>query len=165
MTHSPPAERNGSRDFDFFLGSWRTHHRRLVKRLAGCTEWAEFDGLTVTCPLLGGAGNIDDNVINLPDGTYRAATLRAYDAVLRQWSIWWLDGRRPGQLDIPVVGGFTDGIGTFYADDTLDGLPIRVRFLWLRTTSALPRWEQAFSPDGDLTWETNWTMDFARTEA
>jgi hypothetical protein len=27
------------------------------------------------------------------------------------------------------------------------------------------RWEQAFSDDGGATWETNWTMDFARVAA
>ena len=47
-----------------------------------------------------------------------------------RWSIWWLDGRNPGRLDPPVVGGFKDGIGTFIADDTFDGRPILVRFLW-----------------------------------
>jgi hypothetical protein len=27
-----------------------------------------------------------------------------------------------------------------------------------------PRWEQAFSPDGGTTWETNWVMDFTRSQ-
>jgi hypothetical protein len=28
--------------------------------------------------------------------------------------------------------------------------------------TALPRWEQAFSPDGGQSWETNWKMTFRR---
>jgi len=39
---------------------------------------------------------------------------------------------------------------------------VLVRFLWLRTLTRAPRWEQAVSPDGGATWETNWTMDFTR---
>ena len=89
-------------------------------------------------PLLGGAGNVDDNVLELPAGTYRAISLRSFDPVTNQWSIWWLDGRTPGRLDPPVVGGFEDGVGTFIAGDTFDGRPILVRFIWSDITDDLP---------------------------
>jgi NIPSNAP len=61
-----------------------------------------------------------------------------------------------------VVGGFKDGVGTFYADDTFNGKAIRIRFLWTNLTTR-PHWEQAFSDDGGKTWETNWIMEFVRT--
>jgi hypothetical protein len=48
----------------------------------------------------------------------------------RSWSIWWLDGRSPMQLDTPVVGKFENRTGVFYADDVLDDKPIKVRFTW-----------------------------------
>jgi hypothetical protein len=89
--------------------------------------------------------------------------LRAFDAATGLWSIWWLDGRDPHRLDPPMVGGFDDGLGTFFADDLFEGRPIRVRFLWRVADPQSPRWEQAFSIDGGEKWETNWTMDFART--
>ena len=157
-----PAECSGHTDFDFFLGNWRVMHRRLTERLVGCNEWVEFTGTCMTQPILGGFGNIDDNVLELPSGMYRAATLRSFDAKTETWSIWWLDGRNPNSLDPPVVGRFQDSIGTFYAEDTLDGRPIRVRFQWTSPERDAPRWEQAFSPDAGQTWETTWIMDFAR---
>ncbi len=145
-------------DFDFLVGRWRVEHRRLVSRLVRCTEWQTFSG-TCECRLvLGGAGNIDDNVLELPGGTYRAVTLRTFDAATGLWSIWWFDGRQPHRVDPPVVGRFEAGVGTFYADDQLDGTPIRVRFRW--QVAAAPRWEQAFSADGGATWETNWEATF-----
>ena len=150
-------------DFAFLAGRWRVLHRRLGERLAGSDEWQEFDGTCAMQTILGGRANVDDNVLNLPSGTYRAASLRAFDGGLKRWSIWWLDGRAPHRLDVPVVGGFEHGVGTFYADDTLDGRPIRVRFRWTDTRTASPRWEQAFSADGGTSWETNWTMTFQRT--
>lgn len=152
-------------DFDFFIGHWQVHHRRLKERLLGCDDWEAFEGRSHMWPLLGGHGNVDDNVLELPGGTYRAVSLRTFDAATGQWSIWWVDGRHPQRLDPPVVGRFADGVGEFQCDDELRGQPIRVRFRWTRTDTPAPRWEQAFSADGGQTWETNWVMDFTRTTA
>lgn len=148
--------------FDFIIGRWRVAHRRLNARLQGCTEWTEFAGTSSTHKILGGFGNLEDNVLHFPDGDVRAAALRSYDPQTQAWAIWWLDARAPHHLDTPVVGGFSDGVGTFFADDTLDGRPIKVRFLWRVNPGAHPTWEQAFSADGGASWETNWTMTFVR---
>ena len=110
-----------------------------------------------------GLANMDDNVFDMPGGTYRGVALRSYDPKSGQWAIWWLDGRNPfGDLDPPVKGRFENGVGTFYADDTLRGKPIRVRFIWSHITATSAHWEQAFSPDGGKTWEINWLTDFRR---
>ena len=154
-------EATGVNDFDFLTGSWRVHHRRLQERLADNHDWIEFEGRCVMQKILGGAGNMDENFLNFPAGAYRAVTLRTYDAAKKQWSIWWIDGRNPSHLDPAVVGGFTDGVGTFYVDDTFKGKSIRVRFLWTNLTTK-PHWEQAFSDDGGKSWETNWIMEFVR---
>jgi Protein of unknown function (DUF1579) len=153
---------DGRRDFDFLKGSWQVHHRRLKERLASNQEWIEVEGTMTAQKILGGLGNIDDNVIEVPGGAYRAAAVRAYDPEKKQWSIWWIDSRHVGPLDPPMVGRFENGTGTFYADDTLNGKPIRVRFLWTKVTSDTPHWEQAFSDDEGKSWETNWTMDFTK---
>ena len=157
-----PLDAHAPTDFDFFMGCWTVTHRRLKQRLAGCSDWESFPGICVAHKTLGGFGNIDDNILELPSGTYRALTIRSFDATHRTWSIWWLDGRSPGSLDVPVVGRFANGVGTFLAEDTLNGKPILVRFEWTCPNPAAPRWEQAFSPDAGKTWEPNWTMDFTR---
>src|SRR5689334_9203679 len=143
---STRAPADGRADFDFLVGRWRVRHRRLKTRLAGDTRWEEFGGTCTLWPILGGLGNVDDNVVELPGGTYRAATVRTFDPAARRWSIWWIDARRPG-IEPPVHGGFVDGIGTFFGSDTLDGRPITVRFVWSQITATGARWEQAFSPD------------------
>jgi hypothetical protein len=156
MSLSSPA------DFDFLMGSWNVSHRRLNERLANCDEWTEFRGTSVAQKVLGGLGNIDDNLLDLPGAPYRAVTLRSFDAEKRQWTIWWLDGRNPGTLDLPVVGRFANGVGVFYGDDVFNGRRIRVRYIWTVPKPDAPHWEQAFSVDAGATWETNWTMDFVR---
>jgi hypothetical protein len=151
-------------DFDFVIGDWLVKHRRLKERLAHCQEWVEFDGEMSTRKILGGFGNVEDNVLRFPEGEFRAIALRSYDPSTRQWSIWWLDGRFPDRIDVPVVGQFENGIGTFFARDVFAGNPILVRFIWSRVTSTELRWEQAFSSDEGRTWETNWTMNFHRRD-
>jgi hypothetical protein len=157
-----PAAPHAPGDFDFIVGDWRVTHRRLNARLAGCQTWTVFSGLSSTRPTLGGFGNVEDNLLHFPEGDVRALAMRSYDPATQAWSIWWLDGRRPHQLDVPVTGRFHHGVGTFHADDTLDGRPIRVRFTWRPNPGGHPTWEQAFSPDAGASWETNWTMEFQR---
>ena len=150
-------------DFDFFMGIWHCRHRYLVKRLADCHDWIEFDGCCAARKILGGRGNSDESLINLPGDSYRGMSLRTWDPQKRQWSIYWLDSRFPGRLTPPMRGGFDKGIGIFQGEDEFDGQPIRVRFVWSRITSDAARWEQAFSADAGKSWETNWYMDFKRT--
>ena len=159
---NPHALHPGAADFDFFIGDWQVAHKRLKERLKDCLEWDSFSGSCRTKKILGGAGNFDDNVLHMPNDTYHAATLRTFNAETGLWSIWWLDGRHPDQLDSPMRGQFIDGVGIFYADDMLNGQAIRVRFLWIRPSADQPRWEQAFSIDAGTTWETNWVMDFTK---
>ena len=82
-------------DFDFIIGDWHVQHRRLDSRLSGCTDWTEFPGLSSTRKILGGYGNVEDNVLHFPDGEVRAAAFRSYDDASQEWAIWWLDGRYP----------------------------------------------------------------------
>jgi hypothetical protein len=157
MATTPKA----STDFDFFTGIWKCRHRYLVKRLADCHDWIEFNGSCEVRKILG-FGNIDENEIELPGGAYRGVSLRTWDPDSGRWSIYWLDSRRPGHLFPPVHGGFEKGVGNFYGDDTFEGRPIRVKYLWSRITEQSARWEQAFSLDEGNNWETNWYMDFTR---
>jgi hypothetical protein len=138
-------------------------HRRLRKRLVGDTVWEEFGGTCETHPIIGGLGNVDDNVLELPAGTYRAATLRVFNPETRLWSIWWVDARK-SELEPPVHGAFENGVGTFLGDDSFDGRPIKVRFIWSEITPSSARWDQAFSVDGGKSFEPNWTMRFEREQ-
>jgi hypothetical protein len=153
----------GIHDFDFLAGRWRVRHHKLTTRLAGADDWVDFDGTVEAWPLMDGAANVDDNVLEAPDGTYRAVTLRSYDRESGQWSIRWLDDRFPlAPLEPPMRGFFVDGVGTFFADEVFQGQPVRVRFVWSEITATSARWEQAFSTDAGATWEVNWTMRFTR---
>lgn len=149
-------------DFDFLIGSWDVHHHKLQRRLAGNDDWWEFDGTSTFWKILGGLGNVDDNVIHQPTGTYRGASMRLFDLQTELWSIWWMNEGH-AVIEPPVVGRFENGRGSFGGSDSFDGRAIEVRFVWSDVTDSSARWEQAFSPDGGTTWETNWIMQFHRT--
>jgi hypothetical protein len=151
-------------DFDFWLGEWTIHNRRLRERLAGSEEWEDFEGRVRAWKILDGHGNADEFRTDYAGG-FVGMSFRFFDPTTKQWSIYWADSRRPGLLDPPVIGGFDGDTGVFEGDDTFGGRPVRVRFSWSGVTTPTPRWEQAFSADGGATWETNWEMDFARVEA
>jgi len=157
-----PVGTSSEHDFDFLVGSWSVQHHRLKHRLAHSNEWETFYGSCRTWRVLDGQGDVDDNVLQAPGGPYRAVSLRSFDPKTRLWSIWWLDSRHPHELDPPVVGGFRNGVGTFLANDTLNGRPIVVRYVWSEITLNSARWQQAFSGDAGKTWETNWVMEFHR---
>ena len=160
---SATQDLSGVHDFDFLVGKWRVHSRKLKERLAGSHEWEEFDGTIRSFPLMGGLCNVDDTEFDTPEGIYRGVAPRAYDAKTGLWAIWWIDGRNPhGAVDPPVKGRFVHGVGTFYADDTLRGKPIKVRFVWSDITPNSARWEQAYSGDGGKTWEVNWSQVLQR---
>jgi hypothetical protein len=155
--------REATHDFDFFMGRWTVSNRRLKKRLAGSDEWEEFEAKSVARPLLDGLGNEDEFRTDHAGG-FIGMSLRFFDPEKGRWAIYWADTRRCGELDPPVFGAFSDDIGVFQGEDTFEGRPILVRFIWSRTTTGKPRWEQAFSDDGGETWETNWIMDFTPAE-
>jgi hypothetical protein len=155
------AHARGAGDFDFFLGQWTVAHRKLKERLRQNEEWIEFGGTVRVRPILAGLGNFDENVIDLPQGRYEACTLRFFDPKTSQWAIYWIDGRAP-KLDPPLFGTFHQGVGTFMGDDQWEGRPIKVRFFWTPIDHDHCRWEQALSPDGGKSWETNWIMEFHR---
>jgi hypothetical protein len=152
----------GPSDFDFLAGRWAVLHRRRRRRLVGDPNWDEFTGALVNWPLLGGHGNVGDNVMNAPSGSFRGIGMRIFDPKAGEWLSWWLDGRNPTVIGDPLRGRFEDGIGVFLADDVMDGKPIKVRVVWSKITRRSALWEQAASGDGGATWEVNWTSAFKR---
>jgi hypothetical protein len=154
-------EQTGQTDFDFLMGSWKVHNRKLRERLKGSTAWDEFDGTVVARPAWGGKANVDEYEAESPAGHIEGLTVRLFNPKSRQWSIYWANSAN-GTLDVPMVGEFKDGRGEFYDQEQFEGRSIYVRFIWSDITPTSCRWEQAFSADGGKSWEINWIMELTR---
>jgi len=156
------SQHAGQHDFDFEIGTWTIHLKRLEQRLAGSTTWIEFDGTSVTRKIWDGRAQLEQFETDSPAGGHiEGLTLRLYNPQSHQWRLYWAN-RKVGILDPPQVGEFKNGRGEFYAQDTIDGKTILIRFIWSNTNTNAPHFEQSFSEDGGKTWEVNWITDQTR---
>ncbi|HWY24737.1 MAG TPA: hypothetical protein VNX47_07450, partial [Nevskia sp.] len=157
-------QRDGAHDFDFLIGDWKAHVRRLPDRLNNSNSWNEYDGISNHHKLLDSNANFEQFEVSSADKKLhiKAQTLRLYNPETHQWSIYGVDLDN-GQLDNPpVVGQFSNGRGEFYNQQNYKGRVILVRYQWLNLSPKSARMEQAFSPDGGKSWEVNWICELSR---
>jgi hypothetical protein len=158
---TPISERDGQHDFDPLLGSWKFHLKRRVHLSAGSDTWVEFDGAGECHKIWDGGSQYDTVELDGPGGHIEGLTLRVYNPQSHQWRLYWAN-RKAGVLDPPQVGEFKNGRGEFFAQDTINGKTILIRFEWTNMTANSPHFEQSFSDDGGKTWEVNWITDQTR---
>ncbi len=151
----PSPERDGQHDFDFEIGTWKTHLRRLQHPLTGSTTWVEYEGTTVVRKVWNGRANLVELVADGPAGHFEGLNLRLYNPESRQWSLNFANSSG-GTMSEPTIGEFKNGRGEFYDQETFNGRAILVRFVILDITPTSCRFEQSFSDDGGKTWEVNW---------
>jgi len=148
-------ERDGQHDFDFEIGTWKTHLKRLLRPLTGSTTWVEYEGTTLVRKVWNGRANLVELTADGPAGHFEGLNLRLYNPESHQWSLNFANSSG-GSLGIPTIGEFKNGRGEFYDQETLNGRAIFVRFVISDITPNSCRFEQAFSDDGGKTWEVNW---------
>jgi len=158
------TERDGQHDFDFEIGRWKTHLKRLVHPLTGSTTWMEYEGTTVVRKIWNGRANLVELEVDEPNSHIEALSLRLYHPDSHQWSLNFASSGG-GALGVPTVGEFKDGRGEFFDQETLNGRAIYVRFVISDITPDSCRFEQAFSDDAAKTWEVNWVATDTRVSA
>ena len=158
-----PAQRDGQHDFDFEIGTWKTHISRLVRPLTGSTTWIEFEGTSVVRKIWNGRANLVELEVDGPTGHIEGLSLRLYNPQSHQWSLNFANSSS-GTLSQPTIGEFKNGRGEFYDQESFNGRTILVRNVWSDITPDSCRFEQAFSDDGGKTWEVNWIATDTRVK-
>lgn len=158
-----PGLRDGSHDFDFNLGGWKTHIRRLVHPLSGSNEWTTADGTVVVKPIWGGKAQIEEIQGDGPRGHFEGLTLFTYNPEAHQWYMNFA-ASGDGEVDEPNVGEFKDGRGEFYSSTTYHGRAVLLRFIWSDIKPDSHHVEESFSADGGKTWEPHFIADLTRDD-
>lgn len=147
-------------DFDFLVGEWEVHNRRLRAPLTGDDAWHETDAVATSRTLHNGAISVDE--MWYPEPGFAGCSFRTYDRARHEWAIYWVNSMH-GTLGMPVYGSWENGVLVASGPDEYDGTPILARYVWSEITPSSAVWRQEFSADAGSTWELNWVMEWART--
>lgn len=155
------VQHDGQRDFDFLIGSWKIHLKRLVQPEHGPKTWVDLDGTVVCRQVFDGRAEVEEFNVESSDKNMRIQGLatRFYNPTSHQWSIWWANAKDGAMYPPPVVGEFKDGRGEFYDQEVVNGRVVYTRYVWTATTTKSPHFEQSISTDGGKTWELWWITD------
>jgi hypothetical protein len=155
------ALRDGQRDFDFLVGSWQIHLKRLVQLEHGAKEWVDLDGTVVCRQVLDGRAEVEEFNVESRDKKMHIQGLatRFYNPTSHQWSIWWANAKDGAMYPPPVVGEFKNDRGEFYDQEAVNGRFVFTRYVWTATSTNTPHFEQSISTDGGKTWELWWVTD------
>jgi len=160
---APAKERDAQHDWDWDIGTWTTHQRRLLHPLTGSTTWVDYHGTDVVRKIWDGRATLGEIEADGPAGHLELLALRLYDPQAHRWGIYFTSSAA-GTLSKPVVGVFSGGRGDFYDQETLNGKDILVRFSVYDITPNSCHFEQAFSADWGKTWEVNFVVTETRSK-
>lgn len=162
----PPsvAEDPDQKGFDFDLGTWKTHSRRLLHPLTGSHDWVEMDGTSVVTKVWGGRANIAEYDATGTGGHVTLLGLRWFNPKTREWNIDFATPQVGMLGSVPGVGTYKDGRIDFYDYEMIGGRSVLVHFSIWKITDDSAQSEQAFSDDGGKTWEVNWINNYIRVK-
>lgn len=164
-THDSAATaHDGQRDFDFELGTWAIHIKRLLHPLSGSSEWASPEGYShIVRKVWDGRASLAELENDRPSRHFDGLMLRMYDPQSHQWRIYW-GSSKTGAVDAPLVGHFDHGRGEFVVNDTYQGAAILARLVYSNITPTSFRTESSYSADGGKSWEPNLIQTFTRVK-
>src|SRR5258708_32143143 len=111
--HHTTTTRDGQHDFDFEIGTWKTHLSRLLHPFTGSTTWVEYDGTTVVRKVWNGRANFLELEADGPAGHFEGLNLRLYNSQSRQWSLNFANSSG-GTMSQPTICEFTTERGEVF---------------------------------------------------
>jgi hypothetical protein len=156
--------RDGSRDFDFNVGTWKSKLVRVKQPLSGSRDTMTLEGTVRFSKIWDGNGLYEEIEADGPNGHWQGMTVFLYNPKSGQWSQRFSNGGS-GHFERATFGGFKDGRGELYSHDTYKGRAILVRDAWSDVTPDSHTYEESYSDNGGKTWEVVITAKLTRTTA
>jgi hypothetical protein len=149
---SPPtsAVHDGQHDFDFNVGVWHTHIKRIVDPFASSSESVELNGTVTVRKVWDGKAELEEIEADGPKGHWEGLTLFLYNPSAHQWSQSFANSK-VGILS-SNIGEFKDGRVVLIGQDTVNDKTILVRAAWSDIKPDSHQYEESYSSDGGTTW-------------
>src|ERR1700678_892530 len=75
---------DGQHDFDFNIGVWKTHIKRVLDPLSGSTNSIELNGTVTVRKIWQGRAQLEEIEADGPDGHWEGLTLFTYNSQAKQ---------------------------------------------------------------------------------
>ena len=158
---TPPPLHDGQHDFDFNIGTWRTHITSLHHPASGPDTWVTMEGTVTIRKIWDGRGALEEIEAHGSTDHFRGMTLYLYDPQTRQWSQTYAD-ISDGTLTQPMIGSFNNGRGELIAQELNNGRIALTRGVWSDITPNAHRFEISYSYDGGATWQPHFIANLTR---
>jgi hypothetical protein len=152
---------DGRHDFDFNVGVWRTHIKRILDPLSGSTGSIELNGTVTVRRVWDGRAELEEIEADGPNGHWEGMTLFLYNPEAHQWSQTFANSKT-GVLTPPLIGAFKDGRGELFSQDTIKDRAILVRAVWSDISPDSHHFEESYSDDGGKTWAPAFIANLTR---
>lgn len=152
---------DGQHDFDFNIGVWHTHIRRILDPFSGATKTMELNGTVTVRKVWGGRAQLEEIEAEGPKGHWEGLTLFLYNPEAHQWSQNYVDSKT-GVFGTATVGSFKDGRGELFAQDTFNDRAVLLRGVWSDIKPDSHRYAEYYSSDGGRTWAPVFIADLTR---
>jgi hypothetical protein len=162
LASSPAAAaRDGQHDFDFNIGVWHTHIKRILDPLSGSSHTMELNGTVSVRKVWDGRAQLEEIEADGPKGHWEGLTIFSYNPQAHQWYQSYV-GSKEAALEAPLIGSFKDGRGELFAEDTVDGKAVLVRGVWSNITADSHHFQEDYSNDGGKTWSPTFIAELMR---
>jgi hypothetical protein len=161
---APTVMRDGQHDFDFNIGVWHTHIRRILDPFASSSQSVEMNGTVTVRKVWDGKAQLEEIEADGPKGHWEGLTLFLYNPSAHQWSQSFVNSK-VGTLSSSStnVGEFKDGrVVLVGQDSTVSDKTILVRAVWSDIKPDSHQYEESYSNDGGTTWVRSFIANLTR---
>ncbi|HEX4301129.1 MAG TPA: hypothetical protein VH327_09685 [Gammaproteobacteria bacterium] len=163
---TPAASRDGQHDFDFDVGVWHTHIKRILDPFASDSASIELEGTVTVRKVWGGKAELEEVEVDGPKGHWEGLSLLLYNPSAHQWSQSYVNSKigtfSPSESP---VGEFDDGRGVLVCQDssTYDKT-ILVKVVYSDIKPDSHQYQEWYSHDGGTSWVLSFTANLTRSK-
>ena len=159
-----PVVHDGQHDFDFDIGVWHTHIKRILDPFASDSGSMELNGTITVRKVWDGKAELEEVEVDGPKGHWEGLSLLLYNPGAHQWSQSYVNSKVGAfSSSDATVGEFKDGRGVLVGQDsTTYDKTILVKVIYSDIKPDSHQYAEWYSNDGGTTWVLSFTANLTR---